>query len=145
MSGRAVLDPTTETKPLMNDLPPPYSSQIPGYGSVPQTQPQPQPYPYPYPYPYVYPHSQDQAQGVHHGQSGPGPTPYGANTYTTVIHPHVSSVVVVGGCPACRVGVLEDDFTCLGILCAILFFPIGLLCCLLLRQRHCPHCGATFS
>uniref|UniRef100_A0A8C4QE80 Membrane protein BRI3 n=1 Tax=Eptatretus burgeri TaxID=7764 RepID=A0A8C4QE80_EPTBU len=45
----------------------------------------------------------------------------------------------------CSVGVLEDDFTCLGILCAILFFPIGLLCCLLLRQRHCPHCGATFS
>uniref|UniRef100_UPI00358F64FD membrane protein BRI3-like n=1 Tax=Myxine glutinosa TaxID=7769 RepID=UPI00358F64FD len=144
MSGHAVLDTTTETKPLMNDLPPPYSSQIPGYGSVPQ----PQPYPYPYsvhPNPYVYPHSQGQAQGLGHCQSGLGPTPYVANTYSTVIHPQVSSVVVVGGCPACRVGVLEDDFTCLGILCAIIFFPIGLLCCLLLRQRHCPHCGAIFS
>uniref|UniRef100_H3BXI6 Membrane protein BRI3 n=1 Tax=Tetraodon nigroviridis TaxID=99883 RepID=H3BXI6_TETNG len=55
------------------------------------------------------------------------------------------SVVVVGGCPACRVGVLEDDFTCLGILCAIFFFPLGLLFCFALRQRRCPNCGATFG
>lgn len=56
-----------------------------------------------------------------------------------------SSVVVVGGCPACRVGVLEDDFTCLGVCCAIFFFPIGILCCLAMRQRRCPNCGAVFS
>ncbi|KAF3846432.1 hypothetical protein F7725_003510, partial [Dissostichus mawsoni] len=59
----------------------------------------------------------------------------------TIIQP---SVVVVGGCPACRVGVLEDDFTCLGVLCAIFFFPLGLLFCFALRQRRCPNCGATF-
>ncbi|CAB1342372.1 unnamed protein product [Coregonus sp. 'balchen'] len=62
-------------------------------------------------------------------------------TYT-IIQP---SVVVVGGCPACRVGVLEDDFTCLGIMCAIFFFPLGILFCLALRQRRCPNCGATFG
>ncbi|XP_039630703.1 brain protein I3 isoform X2 [Polypterus senegalus] len=64
-----------------------------------------------------------------------------SSTYT-IVQP---SVVVVGGCPACRVGVLEDDFTCLGILCAIIFFPIGILFCLALRQRRCPNCGATFG
>ncbi|XP_063444876.1 membrane protein BRI3-like [Mytilus trossulus] len=56
-----------------------------------------------------------------------------------------TQVVVVGGCPACRVGVLEEDYTCLGVLCAILFFPLGLLCCLAMRQRRCPNCGAVFD
>ncbi|GFO16009.1 Brain protein i3 [Plakobranchus ocellatus] len=55
------------------------------------------------------------------------------------------SVVLVGGCPSCRVGVLEDDFTCLGVVCAILFFPLGILCCLAMRQRRCAHCGAVFG
>lgn len=54
-------------------------------------------------------------------------------------------IIIVGGCPACRVGVLEDDFTCLGVCCAILFFPIGILCCLAMRERRCPNCGAVFG
>nr|XP_002125711.1 brain protein I3 [Ciona intestinalis] len=66
-------------------------------------------------------------------------------THTTIIQqPHVP-VVVVGGCPACRVGVLEDDYTCLGVCCAILFFPLGILCCLAMKQRRCPNCGAVFG
>ncbi|ESP03912.1 hypothetical protein LOTGIDRAFT_110248, partial [Lottia gigantea] len=56
-----------------------------------------------------------------------------------------TAVVMVGGCPACRVGVLEDDFTCLGVFCAIMFFPIGILCCLAMRQRRCVNCGAVFG
>ncbi|XP_064607093.1 membrane protein BRI3-like [Liolophura sinensis] len=56
-----------------------------------------------------------------------------------------STVVVVGGCPSCRVGLLEDDYTCLGVCCAILFFPIGILCCLAMKQRRCPNCGAVFG
>ncbi|CAL8305677.1 unnamed protein product [Merluccius merluccius] len=43
------------------------------------------------------------------------------------------------------VGVLEDDYTCLGIMCAVLFFPLGILFCFALRQRSCPNCGATFG
>ncbi|KAL8561228.1 hypothetical protein ACOMHN_024484 [Nucella lapillus] len=65
--------------------------------------------------------------------------------YNVTVQPAAQRVVVVGGCPACRVGVLEDDFTCLGVLCAILFFPIGILCCLAMRQRRCAHCGAAFG
>ncbi|CAJ0943939.1 unnamed protein product [Ranitomeya imitator] len=44
-----------------------------------------------------------------------------------------------------RVGVLEDSFTCLGIFCAVFFFPVGILFCFALRQRRCPNCGATFG
>ncbi|KFO97895.1 BRI3 protein, partial [Oreotrochilus melanogaster] len=70
-----------------------------------------------------------------------------SSTYTIIQQPATTttSVVVVGGCPACRVGVLEDTFTCLGVLCAIVFFPIGILFCLALRQRRCPNCGAAFG
>ncbi|XP_063047590.1 brain protein I3 [Engraulis encrasicolus] len=138
-----------DNKPLLQDKPPAYNT-IPGayeyggppqnYGAIPASAPPPPagfqqpPPPYPYPAGQAYP-------------AVPGPVPpvsqqpnY-ANTYT-IIQP---SVVVVGGCPACRVGVLEDDFTCLGILCAIFFFPIGILFCLALRQRRCPNCGTTFG
>ncbi|XP_046549775.1 brain protein I3-like [Haliotis rubra] len=73
-----------------------------------------------------------------------GAVPSYQNYNVTVTQP-TSQVVVVGGCPACRVGILEDDFTCLGVLCAILFFPIGILCCLAMRQRRCANCGAIYG
>ncbi|TNM97321.1 brain protein I3 [Takifugu flavidus] len=126
-----------DNKPLLQDRPPAYNTvpgayeygpQQPGYGSIPP----PAPPPYAYPDPQGYPSAQTVpavSQQPYHG------------TYA-IIQP---SVVVVGGCPACRVGVLEDDFTCLGILCAIFFFPLGLLFCFALRQRRCPNCGATFG
>nr|XP_047921983.1 brain protein I3 [Anser cygnoides] len=82
------------------------------------------------------------------GYAVPPPTsqPNYSSTYTIIQQPATTtSVVVVGGCPACRVGVLEDTFTCLGVLCAIVFFPIGILFCLALRQRRCPNCGAAFG
>ncbi|XP_023664938.1 membrane protein BRI3-like [Paramormyrops kingsleyae] len=136
-----------DSKPLLQERPPAYNA-VPGayeygpqhnYGAIaPPAQPQPgfqQPPP-----PYQYP----EGPGYTH-PSLPVPPVAQQPNYTgtyTIIQP---SVVVVGGCPACRVGVLEDDFTCLGILCAIVFFPIGILFCLALRQRRCPNCGATFG
>lgn len=88
------------------------------------------------------------------------PQGYGA-TATTVVVENPDIVVIgmmagsifcwllikkfLGGCPACRVGVLEDDFTCMGVLCAILFFPLGILCCLAMREKRCSNCGATFG
>lgn len=44
-----------------------------------------------------------------------------------------------------QVGYLEDDYTCLGILMAILFFPLGIICCLALKNRRCSNCGAYFG
>ncbi len=40
---------------------------------------------------------------------------------------------------------LDTEFTCMGLCCAIFCFPIGILCCLALRQRRCNFCGAIFD
>jgi len=66
---------------------------------------------------------------------------------TVIIQPtpvHPDTIFLVGGCPACRIGVLEQEFTFLGILLCLLFFPLGILCCLALQQRRCLNCGAVF-
>ncbi|XP_076180885.1 membrane protein BRI3 isoform X1 [Ptiloglossa arizonensis] len=68
-------------------------------------------------------------------------TCYGSTGSTVMDMPEI---ILVGGCPACKVGVMEDDYSCLGLLCAILFFPIGILCCLMLKTRRCSNCGAYF-
>ncbi|XP_068605577.1 membrane protein BRI3 isoform X1 [Brachionichthys hirsutus] len=127
-----------DNKPLLQDRPPAYNAapaaynygpQQSSYGTIAQPAPPPPPPP---PYGQAYPSA--QMNPAVSQQPYPG-------TYT-IVQP---SVVVVGGCPACRVGVLEDDFTCLGILCAIFFFPLGVIFCFALRQRRCPNCGATFG
>ncbi|XP_062840874.1 brain protein I3 [Trichomycterus rosablanca] len=138
-----------DTKPILQDRPPAYNSvpdgaysQQPaqhGYGAIPAAAPVPGQAAYQMPPPpYNFPAAQGFPAQPAPIEAQPNLT---TNTYT-IIQP---SVVVVGGCPACRVGVLEEDFTCLGIMCAIFFFPLGILFCLALRQRRCPNCGATFS
>ncbi|XP_037544893.1 brain protein I3 [Nematolebias whitei] len=134
-----------DSKPLLQDGPPAYNA-VPGaqgyglpqhgYGAIPPTAPPP------YHYPGGPGKSPPPAAGFPSAQMGPAVAQPPITGSYTIIQP---SVVVVGGCPACRVGVLEDDFTCLGILCAIFFFPLGILFCFALRQRRCPNCGATFG
>lgn len=91
-------------------------------------------------------------------QCPPGPvyppnyTNYGAISEVTTIQPSqqipqpaqqiATNLIIVGGCPVCRIGILEDDFSCLGILCCILFFPIGILCCLAMKNKRCTNCKA---
>ncbi|XP_063382779.1 membrane protein BRI3 [Cydia fagiglandana] len=129
----------------VTDQPPPYSAAVPAPGLYPCSfykrilvtpsgaPPAGAPYPPPPPPPGYTPY-------------GPAPPNtaylpnYGA---TTVIIP--PQIIAVNACPACRVGILEDDFTCLGILCAIFFFPLGILCCLALKNRRCSNCGAMFG
>ncbi|CAH4028844.1 unnamed protein product [Pieris brassicae] len=123
-------------KPTVTEQPPPYSASVPpGQPSGPYPQPSPQPAyqsPYPPPPPGYRPYNAPSNQ--------PYLPNYGA---TNIIIP--PAIIAVGACPACRVGILEDDFTCLGILCAILFFPLGILCCLALKNRRCSNCGAMFG
>ncbi|KAL0822743.1 hypothetical protein ABMA28_004757 [Loxostege sticticalis] len=121
-------------KPTVTEQPPPYSATVP---------------PGPHPQPGVPP-------GAPYPPPPPGYTPYGTapppppgtgyvpnyGATSIIIQP---PIIAVGACPACRVGILEDDFTCLGILCAILFFPLGILCCLALKNRRCSNCGAMFG
>ncbi|XP_042294060.1 LOW QUALITY PROTEIN: brain protein I3 [Sceloporus undulatus] len=137
-----------DSKPLLQERPPAYSPSAhssdygapANYGAIPAGPPpgfQPPP-------PYSFPTAGPGAGYV--VPPGPSPHNYPNTTYTIIQQPpSTTSVVVVGGCPACRVGVLEDTFTCLGVLCAIVFFPIGILFCLALRQRRCPNCGAAFG
>lgn len=73
--------------------------------------------------------------------------PLPAIGYGTISQSGVSvptEIIVINGCPACRIGVLEDDYTCLGICCAIFFFPLGILCCLAMKNKRCTNCGAEF-
>lgn len=62
-------------------------------------------------------------------------------THHTII---VDDLRVVGGCPACRIGVLEENYPCCALCCAIVFFPAGILCCLCMRNRRCSHCHTEF-
>ena len=46
-------------------------------------------------------------------------------------------------CPVCHIGLLEREFTLLGFLFAILFFPFGLICLFILRKWRCSLCGSS--
>ncbi|KAL0605396.1 Brain protein I3 [Plecturocebus cupreus] len=103
-------------KPLLQERPPAYNLEAGqgdyacgphGYGAIPAAPPPP-------PYPYL-------VTGIptHH------PRVYNIHSRTVTRYP-ANSIVVVGGCPVCRVGVLEDCFTFLGIFLAIILFPFGL-------------------
>ncbi|KAF0686145.1 Aste57867_22110 [Aphanomyces stellatus] len=52
-------------------------------------------------------------------------------------------ILTATGC--CAHAVQTNEFTCPGIVLGILFFPIGILCCLLLTERRCVHCGAILN
>lgn len=67
---------------------------------------------------------------------------YGTISQASVSIP--TEIIVINGCPVCRIGVLEDDYTCLGICCAIFLFPLGILCCLAMKNKRCTNCGAEF-
>ncbi|CAG4950733.1 unnamed protein product [Colias eurytheme] len=118
-------------KPTVTEQPPPYSATMPQGPQAGNPASQPSQGAYPPPPPGYTPYNAPPGAYVPN---------YGA---TNIIIP--PAIIAVGACPACRVGILEDDFTCLGILCAILFFPIGILCCLALKNRRCSNCGAMFG
>ncbi|XP_046738147.1 brain protein I3 [Diprion similis] len=124
-----------EKQPLRpgNDKPPPYSATVPPI--TPTSPPQAGSW---QPPPGYYPRDGAPFQSSYlpsYGATAPAAS-------TTVIVPEI---ILVGACPACRVGMLEDDYTCLGLFCAIFFFPLGILFCLALKNRRCSNCGAYFG
>ncbi|XP_060560290.1 membrane protein BRI3-like [Ruditapes philippinarum] len=84
-----------------------------------------------------------------YGQSGqPGgygqpvqPMGYSSNVIV-VTQPSAGMTARVGSCRHCGIGYPHTSFTICGILLAIIFFPLGILCCLMLTEKRCSHCGA---
>lgn len=123
-----------------------YTSAVPSGGYEPiypsQSQPSyPHPHQHPYPHPHPHPHGMNEVVVTKPIRSMPS-ADYGSISHSTIAVP--TEIIVVGGCPACRIGMLEDDFTCLGVCCAIFLFPVGILCCLALKNKRCTNCGAQF-
>ncbi|XP_048759153.1 brain protein I3-like isoform X2 [Ostrea edulis] len=116
-----------------------------GYGAVPQAAPYQTGYPPAGAYNQGYDPSKENRGYNQPAYPASGQPGYQQQYGVVVQQQPATQVVLVGGCPACRMGVLEEDYTCLGVLCAILFFPLGILCCLAMRQRRCPNCGAVFD
>jgi len=90
------------------------------------------------------PHKNPNGQGAGHSHVNMMHHNYGATITDQPVTVPVTQVILIGGCPACRVGILEDSYSLLGIICAILFFPLGILCCLALKDKRCSNCGASF-
>ncbi|XP_018015550.1 brain protein I3 [Hyalella azteca] len=128
------------------DLPPPYaatqaplgfSGQPQGYPAQPQGYP-PQPQGYP---PQAYP-PQQQTVYVQQPQGASVHVVQPTSTTTTA---YVIPAAAVGTCPACRVGILTNEFTCCGIFLAICLFPLGFICCLMMMERRCSNCRAVYG
>ncbi|XP_071797800.1 uncharacterized protein [Asterias amurensis] len=66
----------------------------------------------------------------------------GQTTVTGTTTSHI--VLTARTCAKCQSGVMQEQFTACGILCAIFFFPFGVFCCLAMREYRCSHCLATF-
>ncbi|CAF0963902.1 unnamed protein product [Rotaria sp. Silwood1] len=91
--------------------------------------------------PPTYQDATNQRYGTFTNQS----TTTNISSYPYILGSQQPTVIILGGCPACKVGMLDTEFTCLGLCCAIFCFPIGILCCLALRQRRCNFCGAILD
>ncbi|XP_026686326.1 brain protein I3 [Diaphorina citri] len=66
---------------------------------------------------------------------------YGA----TYQFPVQQEIIIVGGCPICRIGKVEEYYSCLGLFCAVFCFPFGLIPCLLLKDKICTNCGTHLN
>ncbi|XP_060552479.1 membrane protein BRI3-like [Ruditapes philippinarum] len=119
--------------------PPPYQQQ--GYPPQPGFAPQ-QGYAPPPQQGYAPPPQQGYAPPPQQGY-GPPPQHHQSSNVVVVTQPQ-QQVVAVGGCRACGVGHVSDSFTALGIILAICFFPLGVLCCFLLMEKRCDRCGASY-
>lgn len=65
---------------------------------------------------------------------------HGQSNVVVVSQPGVQGVR--GTCPYCGLGFARSDYSTIGILIAILFFPLGIICCLMMTERRCTHCRA---
>jgi len=107
-----------------------------------------------------YTPTQEQPLPVGNAQNPPGYQQYpagypqnqaGTATVVSQYQPAATVVTAPGGfgshgtCPSCHNGIVLDKFTCCGICLGICCFPVGLVCCFLMKENRCSSCGAKFS
>ncbi|XP_053393459.1 brain protein I3-like [Mercenaria mercenaria] len=88
--------------------------------------------------------SQPQGPPPAYQQAGYPPQGQHSSNVVVVTQQPQPQVVAVGTCARCGIGHVSDNFTVLGIILAICFFPLGVLCCFLLMEKRCDRCGAAF-
>ncbi|CAF0818645.1 unnamed protein product [Adineta steineri] len=71
----------------------------------------------------------------------PPPPQFGGNPGYCPPPPPTVIMQATGNCPSCRMGFLSSHVTCLGVFCAIVLFPIGLICLFAMQEQRCSHCG----
>lgn len=71
--------------------------------------------------------------------------PMFSKSYNRLLYKAIKLAILLHLNSFLQIGILQDDYTALGVLCAVLFFPLGILCCLALKQRRCSNCGAIFG
>ncbi|KAJ9088116.1 hypothetical protein DSO57_1026247 [Entomophthora muscae] len=59
--------------------------------------------------------------------------------------PAVVYVQTSGNCSRGGDHVFTTEFTLGGLLCALFFFPLGIVCCLCLTERRCVKCSGRFD
>jgi len=135
------------------DQPPPQYTQPAAYG-----QPPPQQYGQPaqqqYPPPQQYGQPPQQTYGQPQQQYGQPQQQYGQPQqfaqpqygYQPAVIAQQAPVVVVGsgGCPGGGAHFIVEEFTGCGICLAIFFFPLGVLCCLAMKEQRCAKCNQYF-
>ncbi|EFX72794.1 hypothetical protein DAPPUDRAFT_325899 [Daphnia pulex] len=61
---------------------------------------------------------------------------------------NTATVIDIGGssgntsCKMCHNGCIKSHFSCFGVFCAIVCFPLGLLCLFCTKEYRCTSCGA---
>ncbi|XP_052778459.1 brain protein I3-like [Mya arenaria] len=102
-----------------------------------QTYPPPPPSAYPPPGQNYPPPGQAYNYPQGYGQPQPA---YGSHPNSTVIVTQ-AGVVGIGNCPHCRRGFIRDQYSPIGLVLAICFFPLGIICCVLMAEKRCNSCG----
>ncbi|KAL4239794.1 hypothetical protein ACF0H5_000597 [Mactra antiquata] len=85
-------------------------------------------------------------------QPGYNPANYGQPAYgqayptnvTVITQPGQPGNRAPGTCPYCGLGTGRSSYTMLGLLIAFCFFPLGVICCLMMTERRCTNCNGKF-
>lgn len=137
----------------MENAPPPYTPGEFGKGAPYPTNPafsQNHPYcppaggaPYP-PAQAGYPPTQPGYPPTQPGYPTQAPYPIVQAGYPVIQAPTQTVIVRSGSCPACGIGSVNKEVTCCGVCCALVFFPIGIICCIAMMESKCTNCHAKF-